>query len=407
MDYNPYENNDQYRHDAYGYDYTGNQTTYNAQPQKKKGNSWKRAFFILLAVAVIFVSGLTAYDLLKPNGSGTNAGGTPATSQQTGGNSFAPADSNSKTILELVQSSGEDLTPQEVAQKMIPSVVCIQNLSSDIKVASEGSGIIITSDGYIVTNAHVVSGEQSLKVILSNGESIDATLVGMDEATDLALVKINKTGLSPAEFADSESVEVGQFVMAVGNPGGLEFSSSVTMGIVSAKDRPLELSAGYTMKTIQTDAAINPGNSGGALVNMQGQVVGINSAKYAAEGFEGLGFAITTDEATPIINDLKENGYVTNRAMLGITSVFVEEERAKFYDMPAGMYVDQVTNPNAGTLRSGDMITTIDGKVIDSETVVRDVLNEKKPGDKVTLTFYRSSDNKTYTTELTLTEYKG
>jgi len=381
----------------YGY---GNEQYPQDRPPKRK--YWRRVFAFLLTVAVISFASITIYDALQPQ----EPEKLPVETQQPPVEASQPS-LGSNPILELVEDSGASLSPQEVADKLIPSVVCIQNLTGNIGVSSEGSGIIMTADGYIVTNAHVVSGANRLNVIFSSGESLSAELVGIDAATDLAVIKVNKTGLSPAEFADSDKVEVGEFVMAVGNPGGLEFSSSVTLGIVSAKDRPLELTAGYQMTTIQTDAAINPGNSGGALVNMQGQVVGINSAKYAASGFEGLGFAITTNEATPIINDLIEHGHVKNRAMLGITSVFVETENARFYDMPGGLYVDTVINPNAGDLKSGDMITAVDGIIIENESSVRRILNEKSPGDTVTVTYYRSSTGRTGTTQVVLVEFEG
>lgn len=262
------------------------------------------------------------------------------------GNSTEPA----FTINKLVDNnqpastvSGE-LTPQEVAKKVIPSVVCIQNYQrsnnnsmfffgggaqsgdagDEVSPVSEGSGIIATSDGYIITNAHVVEGASSLKVILSDGTSYEAQLVGSDSITDLAVIKIDATGLQAAEFGSSGDLEVGDSVMAIGNPGGLELSSSVTQGIVSALNRQITNSeTGYTMDCIQTDTAINPGNSGGALVNMYGQVVGINSSKIVAEGFEGLGFAIPIDDAQSVISNLKEYGYVKDRAVLGITGQYL------------------------------------------------------------------------------------
>ena len=194
--------------------------------------------------------------------------------------------------------TSDEMTRQQAAQKVIPSVVCIQNYQistqgfffnssgadsdSTGSLAGEGSGIIISEDGYIVTNQHVVDGASKLEVVTSDGASYEATLVGEDTQTDLAVIKIEATGLTAAEFADSGDLQVGDEVMAVGNPGGLQLSSSVTFGYVSALDRPVTNSdTGYTVKCIQTDAAINPGNSGGALVDMNGRVVGINSSKIA------------------------------------------------------------------------------------------------------------------------------
>lgn len=193
---------------------------------------------------------------------------------------------------------------------------------------------------------------------------------------------------------------VGDFVMAVGNPGGLEFSSSVTFGIVSAKDRPLDIDGGYTMNTIQTDAAINPGNSGGALVNMDGQLVGINSAKYVATGYEGLGFSITIDEALPIIEDLKTYGEVKGRSRLGVSGMIIDSLVANRYGLKEGFYVNEVTNTNAGALAAGDVITTVDGTAITSESDIKNILQKKEAGDTVAIQYWR---NGAYgETELTL-----
>ena len=183
---------------------------------------------------------------------------------------------------------------------------------------------------------------------------------------------------------------VGDFVMAVGNPGGMEFSSSVTFGIVSAKDRPMDIDGGYTMNTIQTDAAINPGNSGGALVNMDGKLVGINSAKYVATGYEGLGFSITVEEALPIVESLKEYGEVKGRSRLGVTGMIIDELVANRYGLTPGFYVNEVTNENAGTLKAGDVITAVDGAEVSSESDIKNALQKKQAGDSVTIKYWRS-----------------
>lgn len=325
--------------------------------------------------------------------------------------------------------SGE-LTPQEVAKKVIPSVVCIQNYQrsnnnsmfffgggaqsgdagDEVSPASEGSGIIATSDGYIITNAHVVEGASSLKVILSDGTSYEAQLVGSDSITDLAVIKIDATGLQAAEFGSSGDLEVGDSVMAIGNPGGLELSSSVTQGIVSALNRQITNSeTGYTMDCIQTDTAINPGNSGGALVNMYGQVVGINSSKIVAEGFEGLGFAIPIDDAQSVISNLKEYGYVKDRAVLGITGQYLDSMSARFYGLTPGMYVASISNEsvsNAG-ITQGCIITKIDDTDITSSSTITSYVSKKKPGDKVTLTVVNDLTDRTFTADVTLVQASG
>ena len=325
--------------------------------------------------------------------------------------------------------SGE-LTPQEVAKKVIPSVVCIQNYQrsnnnsmfffgggaqsgdagDEVSPASEGSGIIATSDGYIITNAHVVEGASSLKVILSDGTSYEAQLVGSDSITDLAVIKIDATGLQAAEFGSSGDLEVGDSVMAIGNPGGLELSSSVTQGIVSALNRQITNSeTGYTMDCIQTDTAINPGNSGGALVNMYGQVVGINSSKIVAEGYEGLGFAIPIDDAQSVISNLKEYGYVKDRAVLGITGQYLDSMSARFYGLTSGMYVASISNEsvsNAG-ITQGCIITKIDDTNITSSSTITSYVSKLKPGDTVTLTVVNDLTGRTFTADVTLVQASG
>lgn len=316
------------------------------------------------------------------------------------------------------------MSDQDIAAKLTPSVVCIQNYQvtqnygfmqtdtsdSSVSPASEGSGIIMSEDGYIITNAHVVEGATSLKVMTSDGETYEAQLVGSDTVTDLAVVKIDATGLTAAEFGSSEDLRVADKVMAIGNPGGHELSSSVTIGYVSALNRAISNNTtGYTMEYIQTDAAINPGNSGGALINEYGQVVGINSAKISATGYEGLGFAIPIDTAQPIISDLIQYGYVKDRAVLGISGQFIDSMTGRFYGLPQGEYVAQLNSSEAQAsgLQVGDVITAIDGQQLDSESTLRSAILSKKPGDTVTLQVYRSSTQQSATAELKLSEYSA
>lgn len=316
------------------------------------------------------------------------------------------------------------MSDQDIAAKLTPSVVCIQNYQvtqnygfmqtdtsdSSVSPASEGSGIIMSEDGYIITNAHVVEGATSLKVMTSDGETYEAQLIGSDTVTDLAVVKIDATGLTAAEFGSSEDLRVADKVMAIGNPGGHELSSSVTIGYVSALNRAISNNTtGYTMEYIQTDAAINPGNSGGALINEYGQVVGINSAKISATGYEGLGFAIPIDTAQPIISDLIQYGYVKDRAVLGISGQFIDSMTGRFYGLPQGEYVAQLNSSEAQAsgLQVGDVITAIDGQQLDSESTLRSAILSKKPGDTVTLQVYRSATQQSATVELKLSEYSA
>ena len=297
--------------------------------------------------------------------------------------------------------------PSEVAAAMIPCVVCIQNYAEDEndepKLISEGSGFFISENGLIATNAHVVRNAAHLKVILSDGRSLEAKLLGQDTGTDLAALKINETGCPAVKIGNTEQLSAGDTVMAIGNPGGYDFAGSVSMGIVSASKRPIALSEfGYTLPTIQTDAAINPGNSGGPLVDKQGKVVGICSAKYAKDGFEGMGFAISIDEAIPILNALIKYGEVPERSVLGVSGFCLDQATAKEFGLPAGFYVDSIRNENAAFLQKGDVILEIDGNTIDSPVVIKDTTLDKKPGDYVTLVFFSAKDRKTHEARLIL-----
>ncbi len=304
------------------------------------------------------------------------------------------------------------LTSQEAAQKLIPSVVCVQNYqinqqsiffggqeytpsdSGDVSPAGEGSGIIFSKDGYIVTNQHVINGATNIKVVTYDGMSYEAQLIGEDTQTDLAVLKIEtEDELTPAEFGSSEDLQVTDTVLAIGNPGGIQFNSSVTVGYVSALNRQITNSdTGFTLECIQTDAAINPGNSGGALVDLKGHVVGINSSKIVATGYEGLGFAIPSDTVQPIVSDLIQYGYVKDRAALGISVQYVDRMLAMWNGVTPGCYVYDLITDNAKSsgLQKGDVIVAIDDTSITSETTVSSYLAGKKPGETVTLTVDRA-----------------
>lgn len=408
---------------SYGSQQPGGYNSSSSGPEPPKGPKKRTVTKILcgvLACLMISAGSVGGFVALVNNGYVTlNSGAS------SGSASSSQASSSSSILTTPTTTKAGALTAQEIAKKVIPSVVCIQNYQvsqslnlqrksgSDetaVSPTSEGSGIIISSDGYIVTNAHVVSGADSLKVILSDGKSHEAKLIGSDTVTDLAVVKIEATGLTAAELGSSSSLQVADTVMAIGNPGGLEFNSSVTIGYVSALNREITNSEnGYTMKCIQTDAAINPGNSGGALVNSAGQVIGINSSKIVAEGYEGLGFAIPVDDAKPIIEDLKQYGYVKDRAMLGISGQFVDTMISRFYGLPVGYYVSSVVNPsvNAAGIEAGDVITKIDGKEINSSTVLTTAIAAKKPGETVALSVTRPKTGKTFTATVTLAQSTG
>ena len=282
---------------------------------------------------------------------------------------------------------------------------------------SQGSGIIATEDGYIITNAHVVLNRRSVDVkILTNDETrYEGVVVGFDKTTDLAVLKIVGTSdtFTPAAFGDSDSLSVGDWVLAIGNPGGTDFASSLTRGIVSAVNRKVGKNSSSGMTYIQTDAAINPGNSGGALVNMAGQVVGINSSKIVAAEYEGMGFAIPITKAKAIVDDLMANGYVVGRARLGIRGRNVTAYAATLNGIPQGFEIAEFPEGSpflSVDAKVGDIITAIDGETVTSLNDITNVLALHSPGDTIEITLYRYqnlAEPQTITVKITLLEDKG
>ena len=294
-----------------------------------------------------------------------------------------------------VLSDGK-LSDKEIIKKVSPAVVGIEcyAFGNSFTPSSSGSGIIMTADGYIVTNAHVVEGANGISVVLENGDAYAAELIGADSDTDLAVLKIEASNLTYAEFGNSDELERGDRVIAIGNPGGTVLAGSTTGGMVSGLNRNINSSSPYSTSYIQVDAAINPGNSGGALVNEYGQVVGINSAKIAETDYEGIGFAIPINEALPIIQELMQYGHVTGRAALGIQGYMINEAVAAMRRMPVGFGIEAV-DPSSDlaskNVVAGDIITYINDKQVTSYDVLTNELAEYKPGDTVKLTIYRSS----------------
>ena len=310
------------------------------------------------------------------------------------------------------------------ANKILPSIVGIKieytvntqsffGRSSSSTATASGSGIIISDDGYILTNNHVVSSSTSesnsyyqitdagkVTVTLFGDETeYEAKIVGQDEQTDLAVIKIEKTGLTKAEFADSDSVKVGEFAMAVGNPVNMD--STVTTGIVSAVNRKITDSDGKTYTCIQTDAAINSGNSGGALVNSEGKVIGINTLKLSGTGIEGIGFAIPINSTTDITSQLIQYSKV-KRPFIGISGIDLNAETAKTYNLVEGVYVKSVEDFSAAEkagLKAGDVIIEVEGKSIKTMNELNEVKNSHKIGDELKLKINRNGTEK----EITLT----
>lgn len=295
-------------------------------------------------------------------------------------------------------SSDDKLSDKEIIKKVSPAVVGIEcyAFGNSFTPSSSGSGIIMTADGYIVTNAHVVEDAAGITVVLENGDAYAAELIGADSDTDLAVLKIEASNLTYAEFGNSDELERGDRVIAIGNPGGTVLAGSTTGGMVSGLNRNINSSSPYSTSYIQVDAAINPGNSGGALVNEYGQVVGINSAKIAETDYEGIGFAIPINEALPIIQELMQYGHVTGRAALGIQGYMINEAVAAMRRMPVGFGIEAV-DPSSDlaskNVVAGDIITYINDKQVTSYDVLANELAEFKPGDTVKLTIYRSSSS--------------
>lgn len=309
----------------------------------------------------------------------------------------------------------------EIARKVGPSIIGIRMTVSSTgnryrlggSQEYEGSGVIIRKDGYIMTNYHVIqyadpksglSANTVLEVFLPDGREAKATYVGGDSKTDLAVIKITLDNLQVAELGDSSKLEVGETAVAIGNPLGMEFAGSVTVGVISALNREI---GSELLSLIQTDAAINPGNSGGALVNTQGEVIGINSAKISETGVEGLGFAIPINEAKPIIDQLILFGYVKGRPLLGISGEEITETLSRWYSLPVGIYVTEVTAGSGAEkagIMIGDIITKFDGKAVETLQDLDSIMLQHSAGDTVSVTLVRGKTTKTL--QLTFTEDK-
>ena len=338
-----------------------------------------------------------------------------ATSTQTGTQTAAPQQTTqqptqgayvgSGTKLNIVSapessdttfSDEEDaLCLQDIYSSVIDSVVSISSMTSS--GTSSGTGIIMSQDGYVITNHHVITGALVISVLTNDNQEFEAALVGSDEMSDLAVLKIDARGLQAAEFGDSSKLRVGDSVVAIGDPLGVQLRGTMTNGIISAINRDLTV-GDRTMTLIQTNAALNNGNSGGPLINCYGQVIGINTVKMssyytATASVEGLGFAIPISVAKPIIDELIENGYVAGRPAIGISGDSLPSYYRTYYRLPDGVYVTSVnegSDAKAKGIREGDIVTAINGEKICSIDELNTVKNQYAAGDEVTLTIYRS-----------------
>ena len=311
------------------------------------------------------------------------------------------------TVVNVSNVTGKDLlTAPEIYATYVGSTVGITTEITTTNVwgqpvsqAAAGSGFVITSDGYILTNYHVIEDADSIQVAFVDGTTYDATLVGGESENDIAVLKIDATGLTPVIIGDSDNVKVGEQVVAIGNPLG-ELTFSMTSGIVSAKDRSITMENGNVMNMIQTDTAINNGNSGGPLFDMYGQVIGITSAKLSGSSssqatIEGLGFAIPINDIKYMVTDIMENGYVTGKPYMGVTVSTVPESISERYGMSQGALVESVDEDSCAAkagLQKGDIITAIDGKTVISSAELVEAKKTYKAGDTVTLEVERNGE---------------
>ena len=316
------------------------------------------------------------------------------------------------TVVNVSNVTGKDvLTAPEIYATYVGSTVGITTEITTTNVwgqpvsqAAAGSGFVITSDGYILTNYHVIEDADSIQVAFVDGTTYDATLLGGESENDIAVLKINATGLTPVIIGDSDNVKVGEQVVAIGNPLG-ELTFSMTSGIISAKDRSITMENGNVMNMIQTDTAINNGNSGGPLFDMYGQVIGITSAKLSGSSsseatIEGLGFAIPINDIKDMVTDIMENGYVTGKPYMGITVSTVPESISERYGMSQGALVESVDESSCAAkagLEKGDIITGIDGKTVISSAELVEAKKNYKAGDTVTLDVERNGEKLTLT----------
>lgn len=410
-------------------------------PKKPKNHTFLKVLAFIVCIGITAAASIQIYkfmddskinttdisDSSRKNDSNSDSENTDSDSEKiSGGNEQAvSANENLPSLFELASREDAKSLP-DIVDEIMPSVVGVsstfevtrpysswgwggfQQETVKEKMVGTGTGVIMTEDGYIVTNAHVVYDESSeynagealeVSVLLSDETEYEAKIVAYDTETDLAVLKVDETGFTPATFGDSDSLRVGELVVAVGNPLGFELFGSVTSGIVSALNREISINE-KTMKLIQTDTAINEGNSGGPLLNSCGQVIGINSAKisasYGSASVEGLGFAIPISDAKVIIDDLINYKYVTGRPQIGITAVDITDTYSSYLGLPMGIYVRDVAAGSAAEeagIRTGDIIIGINDEAVATMEELNAIKNTFKAGDTITLKVNRSGED--------------
>ena len=384
-----------------------------AAPQKKKkSKAWLGVIAAAVLVVLIFFAGYGVCEFVK---SGTISKGKQNSSVTDP--DFSGVELNERPEDKTNTPAGEKMDVPEIIEKVAPTVVLVKKYVKDNRgsyvLASSGSGVIITENGYIITNAHVIADGRKVIVAMNDGEEYEASIVGYDSKMDIGVLKVDQTGMKYAEIGDSDQVRVGEFVISIGNPGVSSYDGDVSLlgsasfGIVSAVDRKITID-NKTLYCIQTDAAINSGSSGGPLVNMYGQVIGINSAKVAVEGYDGLNFAIAISKVKNIIDDIIINGKVVSRAVLGITATIIDDDTAEIYGLEPGAMIIEISK-NSDMVYRGvqvqDIITKVNGKEVDSFDSISEILSEFKPGDTVDISVFRyvkNGDNIKFDTTVTL-----
>ncbi len=415
------ENENSYQSYSYtpnqGYGYTPDSQFQPKAPKPPKKS--KHHFGLGTVILCVILSAVIGAGSAVLAFNAANQGNDDVVTASTADSSSEDTESTDNTITSNITISGNvESLVEAVYEKSADSVVGIRTKASvqnffggSSESTGEGSGVIYTVDGYIITNYHVISDvintssdNSSVEVFLMSDseEAIDAKIIGYNVSADLAVIKIEKKNLPAVELADSDEVKVGQYAIAIGCPGGIEFLNSVSYGIVSGLNRTITIDSIGEMELIQTDAAINPGNSGGALLNSQGQLIGINSSKLVDESFEGMGFAIPVNTVLKVVKEIMENKDNPS-PYIGIEIYKFDSEYLAQYGLPAGAAVKSVVSGapayNAG-IKAGDIITTFNKKEITEYTDFVDILDECEPGTKVTAKIYRNG--RYYTTTVTI-----
>lgn len=403
---------DKNRSGEYSWNYNRVTQHPNMRPHKKSNGL---AIFAAIVCVAFLITSITLTGVLISGRGGMNDSTNPSisTTPVIPSPGTSKDNENTEQVTSVVQPGNTvngELTVPQIAEKCKPSAVGIEVTASNgfYTTNGVGSGFIISADGYIATNNHVVEGADSIKVLLDDKREFDAVLVGRDSVTDLAVVKIDATDLPVAELGDSDSVKVGELAVAIGTPAGIEFAGTVTDGVISAINRDVEITNNYgqvvkTMTLIQTNATINPGNSGGPLINSRGQVIGINTLKLTSK-YEGIGFSIPINSAVKIFNQLiadgevtdRDGSFVTGQGSIGITQYSeVTEREAEYYNIPQGILVIQINRNSsaaAAGLRRGDIITAFCGETVKTAQEINTAKNKYKAGDEVTITVFRDGE---------------